>query len=75
MMKIEVNLNDIEACREIRKKYGDSKVPFFGQNDKGEDVIISVNKDNITVETFQTNGWIRTNILWDDGLSEELYDR
>jgi hypothetical protein len=50
-------------------------VPWAGKNVDGENIMISVNTDNITVETFQNNNWIRENIYWKDGTREELYHR
>lgn len=71
----EVDLNDYRGCIALMDKYGDSESAFFGNNEEGEDVIISINEDNITLQTLQDNGWIRTNVLWRDGTTEELYDR
>lgn len=70
----EVDFNDFEGCLEIMRKYCGSKLPFFGTNADGENVIISVNASNITVQTMQKNGWLRTNVLWEDGTVEERYD-
>lgn len=70
-----VDFSDLEGCRKIREQYGDSNCPFFGGNENGETVLISVFKDRISVQTFQDNGWVRTNTLWEDGFSEELYER
>ena len=49
--------------------------PWFGKNSEGEDVMISVNSDNITTETFQNNGWARENVYWRDFTVEELYHK
>ena len=46
-----------------------------GKNAYGETVLVSVNKDNITTQTFQDNGWCRENIYWRDTTVEELYHR
>lgn len=46
-----------------------------GENAEGERVLISVNRDNITVQTFQDNGWMRENIYWRDCTVEELFHR
>lgn len=51
------------------------KEPCFGNNAEGERVAISVNKDNITVETFQNNGWVRQNTYWNDCTTEETFSR
>ena len=45
------------------------------KNDDGEDVLISVFDDRIVMETYQENGFIRTNILHEDGTTEELFTK
>ena len=72
---IEVNFSDRRACLKLMDEHGNSKMPFFGENTEGENVIISINHDNITVDTFQKNGWCRRNVLWRDGMTEELYSK
>ena len=47
----------------------------FGKNAEGETVAISVNHDNITVETFQDNGWTLETIFYRDGTVEEIPHR
>ncbi len=44
----------------------------FGKNTDGETVMISVNKDNVTYEVFQDNGWTSENIYYRDGSVEQL---
>ena len=48
--------------------------PAIGKNLDQEKVMISVNHDNITVETIQHNGWLRRNVYWIDGTVEELFN-
>ena len=72
-----VDPTDQEGLREIMDKFGDSELPFDGKNANGEDVLISVCKDSITVRTFQKNGWVRLNTYsFHDGtfVSEETFD-
>lgn len=66
-----------DGLREIMDKFGDSDHPFGGKNEQGEDVLVSVNKDSITVRTFQKNGWMRLNTYsFIDGelVSEQTFD-
>lgn len=44
------------------------------RNEDDELVLVSINPDNIVVETYQKNLWIRKNIIWRDGSREEMYD-
>lgn len=44
-------------------------------NEHGENVVVYRTDDAIVTETYQDNGWIRVNIEYDDGYTEELYKR
>ena len=55
-------------------KYGDSKYPYFGENEDGEMVSISIFPDKIVTMTYQSNGWHRKNVYWRDGKREELFE-
>lgn len=73
----EVDPTDFDGMVKIMEEYGDSDMPFSGRNDNGEEVIISVSKDNITVRTHQKNGWVRRNsYTFSDGeiTSEEIFE-
>ena len=48
---------------------------IFGINEGGEHVVCSINKDSITCETCQANGWFRTNILYKNGVTEEFFEK
>lgn len=48
--------------------------PLVGENEDGESVYVEICPDRIRVETTQRNDWIRVNVYWRDGLTEELYD-
>ena len=71
---ISVNPMDRRSIIALMDKHGDSKFPLFGENEDGESVIISICHDSVTVETFQSNGWLRKNIYNRDGTTEELFD-
>ena len=66
--------HDLKHLKELMEEYGDSEYPFFGENENGENIIISIFKDRITVETFQHNGYCRVNHYHPDGTIEELYE-
>lgn len=70
-----IDMSDISSVREAMRTYGDSEMPFFGSNEDGEEQIVSVNRDNVTIVTFQHNGWARTHVVWEDGTSEETFER
>ena len=72
-MTIEFKWNDIDNLREIMNKYGDIDHMIFGENQDGEDQRISIGQENIFVDTFQNNGWVRRNVFWYDGTVEEIY--
>lgn len=55
-------------------------LPQGSRNKSGEVVIISRGTDCsgrkfFAVKTYQENGWIRTNHIYEDGSTEELYTR
>lgn len=72
---INFDSTDRAGMKKLRDQYGDSEMPFFGENQDGEKIIISINHENITTQTFQKNGWCRTNIYHADGDIEELFER
>lgn len=52
--------------------------PLCGTNEDGERVIIQHGKAGqpfFKLSTVQHNGWIRTNYVYEDGSTEELYSR
>ena len=73
--EIIIDPYDYKGMIELMDRADEFDVPWCGNNENGEHVQISVNKDNITVETFQNNGWLRENIYWRDYTTEELYHR
>lgn len=46
------------------EKYGSSPTSFSGVNVDDEDIEISISSDQITVLTFQKNGWTRRNTYY-----------
>ena len=67
--------SDIDYLNQIMLKYGESTdEPFYGLNENGEQVSITVYPDVIVVGTFQENGWYRKNYYHSDGTCEELFD-
>lgn len=69
-----VDPSDHNGLRRIMDEYGSSDIPFAGDNENMEEVMISVAKDRIDVVTFQSNGWTRRNVYWRDGTREELFE-
>lgn len=72
---IVVDPANMRGLIQIMDAHGNSEYPFIGENENGEKVVISVCSDSITVNTYQHNGWCRTNIYHRDGYDEELYER
>lgn len=74
--EINFDPHDWKGIRELCERHTEFDVPWAGKNEDGENIQISVNKDNITVETFQSNGWTRINTYYpEDGRCEEMYIR
>ena len=59
----------------LMERYGDSRFPYSGVNEDGENVLININPDSIIINTFQTNGWVRVNYYDAEGYAEgESFD-
>jgi hypothetical protein len=71
----EFNPFDLDEMVALMDKYGDSKSMYFGENEDGERVAISIFPDRIVVDTYQENGWCRINTYHRDGTREETYKR
>ena len=61
---------DRQKLIECMAEYGNSEMPFAGTNEDGETVTVHVSKDNIVVETYQSNGWVRENYYNAEGIAE-----
>lgn len=75
--KINFDPTDWESMKKLMAQYGDSDTAFDGTNTNGEDVLISINKDNIVVRTLQSNGWMRRDIyslIGGNFVTETMYD-
>lgn len=70
---LEIDFSDLPAMRKVMDNYHHLTTMLIGKSDSGEDTYTSVNSDHIVHDTFQKNGWVRRNILWYDGTSEEMY--
>lgn len=66
---------DWKGMHALMDKHKEFTSEYFGHNDDGERVGISINKDNITTMTYQSNGWVRENIYHRDFEEEELYHK
>lgn len=70
---ITLDTTDFPAMRKLMKEHGDSNFPFFGTNEEGEAIAVSIEPDNIVIETEQENGRVRKNAYWNDGTCEEWF--
>jgi len=66
--------SDYKAMLKLMDEKGDSDTMFLGANENMEDTTISIFHDKIVYVTFQSNGWVRKNIYWRDGTTEEIFD-
>ena len=73
-LSFTVDPTDYPGLLKVMDEYGDSEFPFSGNNENLEETMISVAKERIDVTTYQHNGWIRRNVYWRDGTSEELFE-
>lgn len=47
---------------------------FMSINELEEDIVVDVSKKALKISTIQKNGWIRVNIYYKDGTTEEYYE-
>ena len=72
---INIDPKDYNGMIKLMDRADEFDYALLGENDEGEAVMISVNHDNITVETFQDNDWVRENIYYRDFTTEELFHK
>lgn len=73
-MLFQFDPHDLDAMRALMDQYGAQNAVFAGPNEHGEETTMSITRNNIMCETLQHNGWVRRNIYWRDGSSEEAFD-
>lgn len=63
---------------ELKKATNGKTFPLAGKNSDGENVIVEHGQDEqkfFKLTTSQKNGWLRINYIYEDGTSEELYEK
>lgn len=75
MKKIAIDYSDMKQMIGLMNRHNEFNTVLVGENTEGERTYTSINENNVTVETHQSNGWIRTNVFHRDGTAEELYSR
>ena len=72
-MRLNELSKDFDRCevrRTLMQEFGESETAYTGVNADGEDVLLSIFSDHITVSTNQHNGWVRVNYYDADGYAE-----
>ena len=72
-MRLNELAKDFDRCevrRTLMREFGESETAYSGVNADGEDVLLSIFSDHITVSTNQHNGWVRVNYYDADGYAE-----
>lgn len=69
---LKVNAFDLDSMIDLMENYGSTEHMLFGKNEIGEFATISISKDRVLMQTYQSNGWIRKNVYYRDGTVEEL---
>ena len=72
-MRLNELAKDFDRCevrRTLMRDFGESETAYSGVNADGEDVLLSIFSDHITVSTNQHNGWVRVNYYDADGYAE-----
>lgn len=73
---------NLSTYKEIKEFTKDCELPFTATNDEEENVIIEHGREDdglkehfYKITTAQKNGWLRINIYWEDGTTEEMYEK
>ena len=72
---INFDSSNLSLMRKLMKECGNSHFPFWGENKEKESMLISIFPQKIVTIAFQNNGWVRQNIYYPDGSSEESYEK
>ena len=75
MEKMTIDYSNMKQMIDLMNRHNEFDTMIVGENSDGERVYTSINEDNVTVETHQKNGWVRTNVIYRDGTVEEIYSR
>lgn len=59
--ELAASFGDIETRRKLIAEFGDLDSAFMGENQDGEDIMISVAKTGIIEKVFQDNGKVYVN--------------
>lgn len=70
---IEFNTSDIRTMIVLMDEH-EGKI-LTGENEAGERQIIKVTHDEVIVETYQLNNWIRVNTFYRDGSRDETFTK
>lgn len=73
--EIKIDPNDLNSLIEIMDNYSHLGSKFYGKDEEGQSVTISIWSDYIIVDTLQKNDWTRRNIYYRDGYREELFSK
>lgn len=74
-VEISLDPRDLDSLIELMDKYSHLGSKFFGKDEEGQSVTISIWTEHIIVDTLQKNGWTRRNIYYRDGYREELFSK
>lgn len=72
---MNIQINDMAARLKMMDNYKKYDTMLIGENHDGEMVCVSVFKDKVVVKTIQKNDWIRVNVFYRDGTTDELYEK
>ena len=71
--KLLFDFSDRNVIKDLLENY--KGMYFVGHNMEDELNEIEIKEFKVEVHTHQKNGWIRTNVYWDDGTSEEMFEK
>lgn len=75
MNTIKIDTSNMAQLLELMNRHKEFTSALSATNQDGEKQLISINEHNVTIRTIQSNNWQRINVIYDDGTSEEYYER
>ena len=65
--ELSMDFNTQEGRKKLIDLYADSDSMFFGENEDGEKVYLSISKSGMVLNAEQENGWVRVNYYDEEG--------
>ena len=69
-----LNPDNLTELRAVMDRHGEAYATYFGANERGEDIQVTVTHDRLALRTYQSNGWQRVDVYRREGTHSVSYD-